>query len=64
MTEPVPQWLASPAEAGTISAAGSSVRDAFAVAQRRPDVLSHAVDPGWVPTKMGGPGAAATVKGP
>ena len=23
----------------------------------QPDVLSHAVDPGWVPTKMGGPAA-------
>jgi NAD(P)-dependent dehydrogenase (short-subunit alcohol dehydrogenase family) len=30
---------------------------AFAVARRWPDVLSHAVDPGWVATKMGGPGA-------
>ena len=30
---------------------------AFAVARRWPDVLSNAVDPGWVPTKMGGPGA-------
>jgi NAD(P)-dependent dehydrogenase (short-subunit alcohol dehydrogenase family) len=30
---------------------------AFAVARHWPDVLSHAVDPGWVPTKMGGPGA-------
>ncbi len=30
---------------------------AFAVARRWPDVLSSAVDPGWVPTKMGGPGA-------
>src|SRR5438105_6271276 len=30
---------------------------AFAVARCWPDVLSHAVDPGWVPTKMGGPGA-------
>ena len=30
---------------------------AFAVARRWPDVLSHAVDPGWVPTKMGGPSA-------
>jgi NAD(P)-dependent dehydrogenase (short-subunit alcohol dehydrogenase family) len=30
---------------------------AFAVARCRPDVLSHAVDPGWVATKMGGPGA-------
>jgi NAD(P)-dependent dehydrogenase (short-subunit alcohol dehydrogenase family) len=30
---------------------------AFAVARRWPDVLSNAVEPGWVPTKMGGPGA-------
>jgi NAD(P)-dependent dehydrogenase (short-subunit alcohol dehydrogenase family) len=30
---------------------------AFAVARRWPDVLSNAVDPGWVPTKMGGAGA-------
>jgi NAD(P)-dependent dehydrogenase (short-subunit alcohol dehydrogenase family) len=30
---------------------------AFAVARRWPDVLSNAVDPGWVPTNMGGPGA-------
>jgi NAD(P)-dependent dehydrogenase (short-subunit alcohol dehydrogenase family) len=30
---------------------------ALAVARRWPDVLSHAVDPGWVATKMGGPGA-------
>ena len=30
---------------------------AAAVARRRPDVLSNAVDPGWVRTKMGGPGA-------
>jgi NAD(P)-dependent dehydrogenase (short-subunit alcohol dehydrogenase family) len=30
---------------------------ALAVARRWPDVLSHAVDPGWVPTRMGGPGA-------
>jgi NAD(P)-dependent dehydrogenase (short-subunit alcohol dehydrogenase family) len=28
-----------------------------AMARLRPDVLSNAVDPGWVPTKMGGPGA-------
>ncbi|MDQ0755101.1 SDR family NAD(P)-dependent oxidoreductase [Arthrobacter sp. B3I4] len=27
------------------------------VARAWPDVLSNAVDPGWVPTKMGGPGA-------
>lgn len=30
---------------------------AAAIARRWPDVLSNAVDPGWVPTKMGGPGA-------
>lgn len=30
---------------------------ALSVARRWPDVLSNAVDPGWVPTKMGGPGA-------
>jgi NAD(P)-dependent dehydrogenase (short-subunit alcohol dehydrogenase family) len=30
---------------------------AFAVARRWPDVLSNTVEPGWVPTKMGGPGA-------
>jgi NAD(P)-dependent dehydrogenase (short-subunit alcohol dehydrogenase family) len=28
-----------------------------AVARLRPGVLSNAVDPGWVPTRMGGPGA-------
>lgn len=31
---------------------------AMAMAQRRPDQLWHAVDPGWVPTRMGGPGAS------
>jgi NAD(P)-dependent dehydrogenase (short-subunit alcohol dehydrogenase family) len=30
---------------------------AFAVARRWLDVLSNALEPGWVPTKMGGPGA-------
>jgi NAD(P)-dependent dehydrogenase (short-subunit alcohol dehydrogenase family) len=30
---------------------------AFAVARRWPDVLSNALEPGWVPTKMGGAGA-------
>ena len=30
---------------------------AIAVARLGPDVHSNAVDPGWVPTKMGGPGA-------
>jgi len=30
---------------------------AFAIARRWPDVLGNAVEPGWVATKMGGPGA-------
>jgi NAD(P)-dependent dehydrogenase (short-subunit alcohol dehydrogenase family) len=30
---------------------------AVAVAARWPEVYSNAVDPGWVPTRMGGPGA-------
>jgi NAD(P)-dependent dehydrogenase (short-subunit alcohol dehydrogenase family) len=30
---------------------------AFAVARHWPKVLSNAVDPGWVPTQMGGPSA-------
>ncbi|MFL6043599.1 MAG: SDR family NAD(P)-dependent oxidoreductase [Propionibacteriaceae bacterium] len=30
---------------------------AVAIARVWPDVYSNAVDPGWVPTKMGGPGA-------
>jgi NAD(P)-dependent dehydrogenase (short-subunit alcohol dehydrogenase family) len=35
---------------------------ALAVARRWPDVLSNAVDPGWVPTKMGGPGATGDLE--
>jgi len=30
---------------------------AFAMARRWPDVLSNALEPGWVATKMGGPSA-------
>jgi hypothetical protein len=30
---------------------------AFGVARRWPNVLSNSVEPGWVPTKMGGSGA-------
>jgi NAD(P)-dependent dehydrogenase (short-subunit alcohol dehydrogenase family) len=30
---------------------------ALAIARRWPQVLSNALEPGWVPTKMGGPGA-------
>lgn len=29
----------------------------FGIARRWPDVLSNALEPGWVPTRMGGPGA-------
>jgi len=35
---------------------------AFAVARRWPDVLSNAMEPGWVATKMGGSGAPETVE--
>jgi NAD(P)-dependent dehydrogenase (short-subunit alcohol dehydrogenase family) len=30
---------------------------AFAIARRWPEVFSNALEPGWVPTRMGGPGA-------
>jgi NAD(P)-dependent dehydrogenase (short-subunit alcohol dehydrogenase family) len=30
---------------------------AFGIARRWPGVLSNALEPGWVPTRMGGPGA-------
>src|SRR5512139_2839884 len=35
---------------------------AFAVARKWPDVLSNAVDPGWVATKMGGRGAPVSIE--
>ena len=35
---------------------------AFALARRWPDVLSNAVDPGWVRTKMGGAGAPVDIE--
>jgi NAD(P)-dependent dehydrogenase (short-subunit alcohol dehydrogenase family) len=37
---------------------------AVAVARIWPDVYSNAVDPGWVPTRMGGPGAPARAPHP
>jgi NAD(P)-dependent dehydrogenase (short-subunit alcohol dehydrogenase family) len=45
---------------GSQAYADSKLLDAVlaaAVARHRPAVLSNAVDPGWVPTRMGGPGA-------
>src|SRR5262249_47007832 len=35
---------------------------AFAVARLWPQVLSNAVDPGWVPTKIGGPSASGDLE--
>ena len=45
---------------GSVSYADSKlIVTAFAAAlpRYRPDVVAHAVDPGWVPTRMGGAGA-------
>jgi NAD(P)-dependent dehydrogenase (short-subunit alcohol dehydrogenase family) len=45
---------------GATAYAESKLHDvmlAFAVARRWPGVLSNALEPGWVPTKMGGAGA-------
>ena len=45
---------------GSAAYAESKLHDvmlAFAVARRWPGVLSNALEPGWVPTNMGGPGA-------
>lgn len=45
---------------GSTAYAESKLHDAmlaFAIARRWPDVLSNSLEPGWVPTRMGGPGA-------
>jgi NAD(P)-dependent dehydrogenase (short-subunit alcohol dehydrogenase family) len=45
---------------GTSAYAESKLCDvllAFVIARRWPNVLSNALEPGWVPTKMGGPSA-------
>ena len=45
---------------GSNAYAESKLHDAmlaFAVARRWPDVFSNSLEPGWVPTKMGGAGA-------
>jgi NAD(P)-dependent dehydrogenase (short-subunit alcohol dehydrogenase family) len=45
---------------GSTAYAESKLHDAmlgFAFARRWRDVLSNSLEPGWVPTKMGGPGA-------
>jgi NAD(P)-dependent dehydrogenase (short-subunit alcohol dehydrogenase family) len=46
--------------AGSTAYAESKLYDvllAFAIARRWPDVFSNALEPGWVPTRMGGSGA-------
>jgi NAD(P)-dependent dehydrogenase (short-subunit alcohol dehydrogenase family) len=53
------EWKARP-WAGAQAYSDSKLHDvilAFAVARRWRDVLSNALEPGWVATKMGGPGA-------
>lgn len=45
---------------GAAAYAESKLHDAmlaFAIARRWPEVFSNVLEPGWVPTKMGGPGA-------
>jgi len=54
-----PQWEHRPWN-GAQAYSDSKLYDtmlAFAVARLWPDALSNAVEPGWVPTRMGGPGA-------
>jgi NAD(P)-dependent dehydrogenase (short-subunit alcohol dehydrogenase family) len=57
-------WTARPFDASR--AYGESklyvVALAFALARRWPDVLSNAVDPGWVRTRMGGPAAPVDIE--
>ena len=53
------QWVGRPWN-GAQAYSDSKLFDvvlAFAVARRWPDGLTNALEPGWVPTRMGGPGA-------
>ncbi|WP_194898739.1 SDR family NAD(P)-dependent oxidoreductase [Catenulispora pinisilvae] len=54
-----PQWT-DRRWSGTQAYSDSKLFDVlltFGIARRWPDVLSNSVEPGWVPTRMGGPGA-------
>jgi NAD(P)-dependent dehydrogenase (short-subunit alcohol dehydrogenase family) len=54
-----PQWARRPWN-GSQAYADTKLHDvllAFGIARRWPDVLSNAMTPGWVPTRMGGAGA-------
>jgi len=52
-------WIARPWQASAAYAESKllDVLLAFGIARRWKDVLSNALEPGWVPTRMGGPGA-------
>jgi NAD(P)-dependent dehydrogenase (short-subunit alcohol dehydrogenase family) len=52
-------------ETGAVSYGDSKLHDvilSFAAARKWPVVYSNAVDPGWVPTKMGGAGAPGNLQ--
>jgi NAD(P)-dependent dehydrogenase (short-subunit alcohol dehydrogenase family) len=57
-------WTARPWNPGRAYAESKLYLTALALtlARRWPDVLSNAVDPGWVPTKMGGPAATGDLQ--
>jgi hypothetical protein len=55
--EPNSAMIASPAADNLKPLQLCDVLLSFAVARRWPNTLSNAVEPGWVPTKMGGPSA-------
>ncbi len=57
-------WTGRPWNAGQAYAESKLYVTALAltVARAWPDMLSNAVDPGWVPTKMGGPAATGDLE--
>ena len=62
MWMPTSRIFSGRSAAGTVRTAyaESKLHDAmlaFAVARRWPEVFSNSLEPGWVPTQMGGPGA-------